>query len=183
MRRAILALLLLSGCASTPQNDFVVLSGEAANALHDGARHELADDAPIIYGVFTPVGQPGTSSPFGRIFAEHVASRLVQRGVKVVEVRLRESIAVREGGPYALSDDVREVAQRVRARAALSGSYAVTPGYALITARLIDVSNGLVLSSWDKRVPLGRADYALFEKPSPWGRSHYASFPWTHPYP
>jgi len=182
MRPVVAALLLVSACATTEaQNDFVALSDEAAEALRDGARRELADDGPIIYGVFTPVGQPGASSPFGRIFAEHVASRLVQRGVKVVEVRLRESIAVREGGPYALSDDVRDVARRVRARAALSGSYAVTPQYALITARLIDVSNGFVLSSWDKRVPLGRADYALFEKPSGWGRGVYSSFSWINP--
>lgn len=167
MRSALIALLVLSACASEPQNDFVVLSDQAADALYNGARHELADDAPIIYGVFTPVGQPETSSPFGRIFAEHVASHLVQRGVKVVEVRLRESIAVREGGPYALSDDVRDVARRVRARAALSGSYAVTSRYALITARLIDVSSGLVLSSWDTRIRVGTADYALFLEKSP----------------
>jgi TolB-like protein len=175
MRHAIAGLLLLGACASEPQNDFVLLSYEAGDALQNGASRELADGAPIVYGVFTPVGQPATSSPFGRIFAEHVASRLAQKGIKVVEVRLREAISVREGGPYALSDDIREVARRVRARAALSGSYAVTPRYALITARLIDVSNGVVLSSWDKRVPLAREDFALFEKPQVRNGSYAAS--------
>jgi TolB-like protein len=155
-------LLLLGAWACAPQNDFVALSYEAADALLRGARPELPDDATIIYGVFTPVGQPGTSSPFGRIFAEQVASRLVQDGAGVVEVRLREAIAVRAGGPYALSDDVRDVARRVRARAALAGSYAVTYEYALVNARLIDVATGLVLSSWDKRILLDYADYALF---------------------
>ena len=156
------AALLLGACASAPQNDFVALSYEAADALLRGARRELRDDAPIVYGVLTPVGQPGTSSPFEQIFAEQIASRLAQNGVGVVEVRLREALAVRAGGPYALSDDVRDVARRVRARAALAGSYAVTSGYALVTARLIDVASGLVLSSWDKHIPLGYADYALF---------------------
>jgi TolB-like protein len=154
--------LLLGACASAPQNDFVTLSYEAADALLQGMQQKLPGDATIIYGVFTPVGQPGSSSPFGRIFAEQVASRLVQDGVGVVEVRLREALAVREGGPYALSDDVRDVARRVQARAALSGSYAVTPAYVLVTARLIDVATGLVLASWDKYIPLGPADYALF---------------------
>lgn len=95
------ALLLLGACAARPQNDIVALSYQAADALLQGAREELPDDATIIYGVFTPVGQPGTSSPFGRMFVELVASRLVQNGVGVVEVRLRDAIAVREGGPYA----------------------------------------------------------------------------------
>jgi hypothetical protein len=102
------------------------------------------------------------------MFAELVASRLVQNGVGVVEVRLRDAIAVREGGPYALSDNARDVARRVQARAALSGSYAVTSAYALVTARLIDVATGIVLSSWDKHVSIGYADYALFEMAPPW---------------
>jgi hypothetical protein len=162
------ALLLLGACAPAPQNDFIALSYQAADALLQGARPELPDDATIIYGVFTPVGQPGTSSPFGRMFVELVASRLVQNGIGVVEVRLRDAIAVREGGPYALSDDARDVARRVQARAALSGSYAVSSEYALVTARLIDVATGIVLSSWDKHIPLGYADYALFEMAPGW---------------
>jgi FlgO protein len=93
------ALLLFAACAPAPQKDFVDLRYEAADVLLHGARGELPDDATIIYGVFTPVGQPGTSEPFGRMFAELVASRLVQNGVGVVEVRLRDAIAVREGGP------------------------------------------------------------------------------------
>jgi hypothetical protein len=167
MRRLLAAglFLLLAACNSAPNNDFVALSYEAADALYKGARSELQDDATVIYGVFTPAGQPNTSSPFGRMVAEHVASRLVQHGVKVVEIRLREAISVRHGGPYALSDDAGDVAARVRARAALSGSYAVTADYVLVTARLIDVENGLVMASWDKRVRLGPADRVLFDKP------------------
>ena len=101
MRNAFAAtLLLLGACAPAPQNDIVALSYQAADALLQGAREEeLPEDATIIYGVFTPVGQPDTSEPFGRMFAELVASRLVQNGVGVVEVRLRDAIAVREGGP------------------------------------------------------------------------------------
>jgi hypothetical protein len=102
------------------------------------------------------------------VATELVASRLVQSGVGVVEVRLRDAIAVREGGPYALSDDARDVARRVQARAALSGSYAVTSEYALVTARLIDVATGIVLSSWDKRIPIGYPDYALFDMTPGW---------------
>ena len=165
------AMLLLGACAPAPQKDIVAVSYQAADALLQGAREELPDDATIIYGVFTPVGQPGTSSPFGRMFVELVASRLVQNGVGVAEVRLRDAIAVREGGPYTLSDDARDVARRVQARAALSGSYAVTSEYALVTARLIDVATGIVLSSWDKRIPIDYADYALFEMAPGWTRA------------
>jgi TolB-like protein len=167
------SLLALAACASQPKVDFIAHGYEAADALFRGVQRELRDDSTIVYGVFTPVGQPGTSSPFGRVFAELVTSRLVQNGVKVVEVRLREAIAVREGGPYALSDDVRDVARRVHARAALSGSYAVAPDYVLVSARLIDITTGLVFASWDKRIALGPSDQSLFGRPDPWSRSYH----------
>jgi TolB-like protein len=170
------AMLALVACASEPKVDFIAEGYEAGNALYAGVRRDLRDDNTIVYGVFTPVGKPDTSSPFGRMFAELVTSRLVQNGVKVVEVRLREAIAVREGGPYALSDDVRDVARRVHARAALSGSYAVASNYVLVSARLIDITTGLVFTSWDKRLPLNRADQHLFGRTvdpwDPWGRSY-----------
>jgi TolB-like protein len=174
-------MLALAACASEPKVDVIAESYGAADALYKGARRELPDDSTIVYGVFTPVGKPDASSPFGRMFAELVASRLVQNGVKVVEVRLREAIAVREGGPYALSDDVRDVARRVHARAALSGSYALAPDYVVVSARLIDVSTGLVFTSWDKRIPLSRTDQSLFGRPTdpfgrptdPWGLSYH----------
>jgi hypothetical protein len=166
------SLLALSACASQPESDLIGPGYEAADTLFNSARRELRDDSTIVYGVFTPVGNPGTSSPFGRVFAELVTSRLVQNGVKVVEVRLREAIAVREGGPYALSDDVHDVARRVHARAALSGFYAVAPDYVLVSARLIDIPTGLVFASWDKRIALSPSDRALFGRPDPWSRSY-----------
>jgi hypothetical protein len=81
-------ILVLAVWAFEPRTDFIALSREAADALLRGARHELPDDGTIIYGVFTPVGKPGTSSPFGRMFAEPLTSRPAQNCVKVVEGRL-----------------------------------------------------------------------------------------------
>lgn len=182
MRRALAAaLLLLAACASKPPNDFVALGYEAADALVTGAHGVLPPDSPIVYSVFTPAGEPNVSSPFGRIFAEHVSSGLAREGLAVVELRLREAIAVREGGPYALSDNFRDVAHAALARAVLVGSYALSSSpapcslyfgcsgsselnYVLITIRLVDASTGTVLSSWDKRIALSRADDALFER-------------------
>ena len=95
MKRALAALLLLAACASEPKLDYVALGYQAADRLADEARPALSGGGPIVYGVFTPVGHPDTSSAFGRIFAEHVSSRFAQRGIPVVELRLREAIAMR----------------------------------------------------------------------------------------
>jgi hypothetical protein len=47
----------------------------------------------------------------------------------------------------------------------------VTSEYALVTARLIDVATGIVLSSWDKLIPIGYACYALFAMAPGWTRA------------
>ncbi len=163
---AAMLLLLCSACAGRTGDDLVKVSYEGADALLSGI--DLGRDAVVVYGVFTPVGHVDSSSPFGRIIAEQIASRLVQRGVKVVEVRLREEIALGQGGPFTLSDDARKVASRVQARAALTGSYATTPQYVLLNARLVDVTTGVVLASWDKRVELGRTDLTLLSDKPAW---------------
>lgn len=156
---AAILLLICTACVGQSGDDLVQTSYEGADSLL--SKINLGPDAVVVYGVFSPVGHLDTSSPFGRIIAEQIASRMVQRGIKVVEVRLREAIALGQGGPFPLSDDARQVASRVQARAALTGSYAITSQYVLLNARLVDVSTGLVLASWDKRVVLGRTEQAL----------------------
>ncbi len=164
---AVATLLLCAACSGRPAgDDLVKVSYEGADALLKGV--DLGPDAVVVYGVFTPVGHVDSSSPFGRIVAEQIASRLVQRGVKVVEVRLREQIALGRGGPFTLSDDARKVASRVQARAALTGSYATTPQYVLLNARLVDVATGVVLASWDKRVELDGAELTLLTDQPAW---------------
>ena len=157
--------LMLGSC--TQKIDFIAISYDLADSLIEGAGNRIESGSPIVYTPFVPVGRLEQPSPFGRILAEQTASRFVQRGYPVVEVRLREGVAVKPGGPFLLSDDAREVARRVLAKGALVGSYAATGDYVLLNVRLIDVSNGIVLASQDSTIPIGRDEYVLLDERVP----------------
>ena len=168
IRPAALALasaLMLASCASDV--DLIAVSYDLADTLIERSNGRIEPDSPIVYTPFAPVGSLEQSTMLGRILAEETASRFVQRGYPVVEVRLREGVAVKPGGPFVLSDDAREVAQRVLAKAALVGSYAATSRYVLLNARLIDVSNGIVLASHDTEIRIGSAELQLIGDRTP----------------
>lgn len=156
---ALTSALMLASCA--PEVDFIAVSYDIADALIEGSNGRLEAESPIVYTTFVPVGSLEQSTTLGQILAEETASRFVQRGYPVVEVRLREGVAVKPGGPFVLSDDAREVAHRVLAKAALVGSYAATRNYVLLNVRLIDVSNGIVLASHDTKIPIGSGELPL----------------------
>lgn len=153
------ALLALGACATAeepqPKVDLLAASYDAADALVEAAGDRIDRDNPIVYTPFLPVSRLENPTPLGRILAEQAASRLVQRGYPVVEVRLRQDIAMVSGGPFVLSDDARAVARRVLAKAALVGAYATTSDYVLLNVRLIDVATGIVLASHDSRIHVG----------------------------
>lgn len=148
--------VLLAACArkEEPGTRFLTASYAAADALIEGAEDRIEQDSPIVYATFSPVGQLEIPTAMGQILAEQTASRLVQRGYPVVEVRLREGIAVKPGGPFVLSDDAQEVAERVLAEAALVGWYVAANDYVLLNVRLIDVVTGIVLASHDAAIPV-----------------------------
>jgi len=156
---ALASALMLASCA--PEVDFIAVSYDIADALIEGSNGRLEAESPIVYTTFAPVGSLEQPTTLGRMLAEQTASRFVQRGYSVVEVRLREGVAVKPGGPFVLSDDAREVARRVLAKAALVGSYAATSRYILLNVRLIDVSDGIVLASHDTKIPIGSVELPL----------------------
>ncbi|WP_119459517.1 FlgO family outer membrane protein [Rhodospirillaceae bacterium SYSU D60014] len=155
------AVALLAACArkEQPGTEFLTASYAAADALIEGAEDSIEPDSPIVYATFSPVGRLEVPTALGQMLAEQTASRLVQRGYPVVEVRLREGIAVKPGGPFVLSDDAQEVAERVLAEAALVGSYVAATDYVLLNVRLIDVVTGIVLASHDTTIPVAFSEW------------------------
>ena len=161
MALALASALMFASCASDERVDLIAVSYGIADKLIERSNGRIERDSPIVYTPFVPVGSLEQSTKLGHILAEESASRFVQRGYPVVEVRLREGIAVKPGGPFVLSDDAREVAKRVLAKAALVGSYAATNRYVLLNVRLIDVSNGIVLASDDTTIRIGSDELQL----------------------
>ena len=172
MRLTTLALLLAAGAASLtgcagyyygenygPTLGSIVrgdLVGSSQGAT-DRLLQELAIDPrqPVLVGSLVNVDQLGESSRFGRIVAEQIAGRMAQRGLRVVEPKLRDSVVMhREQGELLLSRELREVSQAHQAQAVLVGTYAVSARQVYVSLKLVQPEGNTVVAAYNYAVAL-----------------------------
>ncbi len=145
-------------------SDYVEAGYAIADKLDSNLRLPISKDQPIIVASFVNVNNLTESSTFGRMIAEHVGSRLSQRGYHVVELKLRQnSLFVQEGkGEFMLSRDVREISRMHNAATVVVGTYAVVRSNVsgqsapqekiYVATRIVRADDSMVLSSCDYSV-------------------------------
>lgn len=151
--------LWLSACANAPEalsgteqlNPLIASSYAAADRLITPATRQdlLAKDKRVLVASWVDVNQVSRSSIFGKMMAEQLASRLVQQGVPVMEVKLRSSLFITEkGGEMLLSREIRDISQQHNAEAVVVGTYADAGSSGVyVTVKLVRAIDGLVMSA------------------------------------
>lgn len=160
LRLSLLSCMLwLSACANTPDaipgteqhNPLIASSYAAADRLMTpAAKQELLNkNKRVLVASWVDVNQVSRSSIFGKMMAEQLASRLVQQGIPVMEVKLRSSLFITEkGGEMLLSREIREISQQHNAEAVVVGTYADAGSSGVyVTVKLVRAVDGLVLSA------------------------------------
>lgn len=131
---------------------------ELAYALADGLEHNLVQfvdrSRPILFTSFVDLDDLNTTSSFGRLLGEQVASRMSQLGYRIVELKMRQGSMIfnHEAGEMALSRDLRDVRTHRDAQAVLVGTYVLIEEAVIVSARLLSTSDGALLASWDATV-------------------------------
>lgn len=166
-----LSCFLMMGCAvsqgkvpvSSPKGHVLtgglVKSGYfIADSLVSNAKAAIANTDTILVASFVDINNLQESSTLGRMLAEHVASRLSQRGYKVMDMRLRtESVFMQEGrGEFLLSRDLREVSKSHNASAVVVGTYGEALYGIYVSVRIINPADSSIISSCDYGLALGR---------------------------
>jgi len=166
--------ILITGCAvsngkidvpapaSSP--DYMLTGGlvkwgyDIADSLLSNSKVRIGDNDAVIVASFVNINNLQESSTFGRMIAEHIASRLSQKGCKVIDMRLRtESVFMQEGkGEFLLSRDLRKVSKNHNASAVVVGTYGDALYGIYISARIINPADSTIISSCDYGVALGR---------------------------
>jgi TolB-like protein len=127
----------------------------AADTLLNTIHPKLPKDSPILVASFVNIDALDESSTFGRVVAEQFASRFKQRNYATIEMKLRTNVFIMEGsGELLLSRELSEISNKHRAQAVVVGTYAVASQRVYLTARVINVSDGRVLSSYDYDIPI-----------------------------
>ena len=184
----VVCLYLIIGCVSqqTPagvaygDGNLVAVAYSIADSLAEaeGFTQLIGPWDPLIIATFVNVNNLEESSSFGRILSEQIGSRFVQRGLKVIELKLRQdSIFIGEGkGEFLLSRDIQELSKTYNAAAVVVGTYAEGVDRLYVSARILRPSDNLIISTYDVGIVMNpvamsillnrdniRWDYPLYE--------------------
>lgn len=164
-RTASLALLLsgaavLPGCAryyygnaAQVSTDLIDANAQAIDTLLQNL--QLDPNRPILVGTLVSIDRLGESSRLGRTLSEQLAGQLVQRGVLVVEPRLRDNLVITPSqGELLLSRELSEISQRHDAQAVLIGTYSASLRSVYVSIKLVHPVGNLVVAATDYQLPM-----------------------------
>jgi len=154
-----------SGPVQSPAPSGHVLTGglvkagyAIADTLASQSKVIMGPNDAILVASFVNINNLQESSTLGRMLAEHVASRLSQRGYKVIDMRLIvDPVFMEEGeGAFLLSRNLREVCENHNASAVVVGTYGEALYGTYISVRMIRPGDSTIISSADYGMVLGR---------------------------
>ncbi len=172
----IAGLLLLVGCVQnyqyrTPKyneekQDIIDISYQAADVLIKNLSIIISKTTPIMVTSFANINNLEESSTLGRLLAEQIASRLSQRGYSVVEIKLgQDSLFVKERtGEFILSRKLDNISSQFNAFYVVAGTYSVGGASVYVSARIVRVSDNLIVSSSDFKLQSDSDVYELVQK-------------------
>ncbi|MCP4341044.1 MAG: hypothetical protein GY799_19690 [Desulfobulbaceae bacterium] len=107
-------------------------------------------DMPILVTTFVDNNDLEKTSHFGRVLQEHIASRLVQLGYTVREMKFSNTLKIKpKSGETILSRDLAQLNPDQEAQAILAGTISKTNKILYISARLINPINNNILATDD----------------------------------
>lgn len=171
-----LALLLLSGCANLNctrlegllggKTNLVTFSYKIAEDLIEQALPPLTPmhpEMPVLVTTFVSNSNLEKTSSFGRLLQEHIASRFVQLGYTVRELKVANNLYIeQQSGETILTRDLSQLTPNLQAQAMAVGTFTRTNRILYLSTRLIDPSNNNIISSNDYKLCMDDDILAMF---------------------
>lgn len=171
-----LALVSLSGCANLNctrlegllggKTNLVTFSYKIAEDLIEQALPPLMPmqpEKPVLVTTFVTNSNLEKTSSFGRLLQEHIASRLVQLGYTVRELKVASNLYIeKQSGETILTRDLSQLDPNLQAQAIVVGTFTRTNRILYLSTRLIDPSNNNIISSNDYKLCMDDDILAMF---------------------
>lgn len=154
-------LSLLVGCAtpyrpacdenSNSSANFINANYAAVDRLIDSMPLDssLGRSQPLLVASFVGIDELA-SSRFGKTVAEQMASRLTNKGYRVIELKLRNNIFMQQkDGEFMLSRELKDISKTHNAQAALVGIYSESMRSVFVTAKIVSLNSGIAVAATD----------------------------------
>ncbi|MFZ6723677.1 FlgO family outer membrane protein [Undibacterium sp. Ji49W] len=143
-------------------NEFIPANQRAASALIAAAGQQIDPSRPLIVATLANINSLEDSSTFGRIIAEQVSGQFTRSGYKMIEMKFREKVFIRQNvGEFLLTREIKDVAQNHSAQAVIVGTYAESDKLVFVNLKLIRPVDNVVISTFDYAVPMDKTVKAL----------------------
>lgn len=122
---------------------------------------------PVVITSFVNLDSMKNTSGLGRLISENLIHELQIRKWRVADVRLSKNILINELGEFSISRDVKKIRDQYRLGSIVTGTYTIVSNSVVVNARVINIETGLVLSTAQIAIPLGKVDTMLYNSVQP----------------
>lgn len=137
---------------------------ELTSQLINNAQEDIPGEYMVAVSTFVNLNQLYSTSGLGRYICEQLMGELQMAGVEVIDIRKTPGLMIRKKhGEYSLSRDMDELSFVHPVQAVIVGTYTVADDQIFINARLLQNSDGMVLSSGSLTFTLDRVTQTLLE--------------------
>ncbi|NBC48107.1 MAG: hypothetical protein GVY22_08965 [Gammaproteobacteria bacterium] len=134
---------------------------DLAGEINTAAKQLLSENPgltgydPMIAATFVDIDNLRASSTFGRISSDLFASAMSQAGIKMREVKMRESLFIEQRlGELILSRQVKRLRNAYDANSILLGTYAQGEETVYLNVRVVRTRDAAVLATTELSLPL-----------------------------
>jgi hypothetical protein len=118
------------------------------------AAPDLALGKAVVVGSIVDIQRVDKVMPFGNLVADLARTRLVQKGVPVSEMRLRNAVLLdQKQGELTLANDRAVVRPPPSASAILTGTYAAGDEFIYVSLKLVSEADARIVAAVDFAVP------------------------------
>ncbi len=116
--------------------------------------HPHQATTPAVVGSVADIADVNHSTPLGNIIADLVRTRLVQRNIAVVDMRLRSAVKLDPSqGEMVFSRNRRSVYPAPQVGMICAGTYAVAHASVIVSLKVVNAANAQILAAADFRLP------------------------------
>ena len=145
-------MFLLSGCTSIFGTNLIRTNYQAADNLLE--KSHLQKGTTIIIATIVDVNNVEKSSQLGRTISEQLATQFVNNGIKVIEIKLRNNIYIKnQTGELVLSRKIGKLAKEIKADSIIAGTYSNSRETVFVNLRVINPKTNIIQSIIDYEIP------------------------------
>lgn len=116
-------------------------------------KNVISKQTPLLVGTFVDLNDVDTTQALGRSISEQFTTRLVQLGLNVADVKLRDKMNINQSGEHVLSRDPDNLSKTFNVAGVISGTYTIGEENVLFNARMTSAVDGKLIAAQDFIIP------------------------------